>query len=359
MIGPLRHCTLAIDPGTTRTRVWLKGSGLVVDEPSLAAVDMRTGELIAAGALAARMAGRTSEHIRVTRPFSGGGIDDATMGAMVLRTLLGDRLGERIRTVWRRQARPRAAVAVPYGLGPMPRQALLQAFAGAGLRDVEFVEAPLLAAVGSGLPVQHPEAAMVVICGATLTQVAVLSLGGVVAGEVIPVGGDHMDQALYEHLRHCHELMLPHQGLLPLHGALVETAGQRPRGHAEVHGKDVTSGLARSVRLGTEEFEQALREPLAAVVGGIGRLLRGCPPDLVVDIAERGIVLTGGSAVVPGLEALLGEATGMPVHVVEEPELAVIRGLGTLIESSEPPRGPAEDAEEPRTDSELVEGRSC
>ncbi|MDJ0345922.1 rod shape-determining protein [Streptomyces sp. H10-C2] len=339
----LRRCTLAIDLGAARTRVYAKRSGLIIDEPSLVAVDIRNGRLVAVGALAQRMTGRTAEYVRVVRPFSGGTVADVDMGTLMLRQLLG----EKARRAWLRQSKPRIAAAVPFGSGPQARRILCETLEDLGARQVELVHAPLAAAVGSAIPIGQPEGSMIVICGATSTQVAVLSFGGIIAAEVLPVGGNVMDDAVMEHLRLHHALILPHQGLLPLHQVLSEAAAQ-PEASTEVHGKDVSSGLARSLNLDTGGVRQAMRDPLAALVSGIGRVLRRCPPDLVVDIADRGVVLTGGSAVLPGLDTMLGAATGMPVHITKDPALSTVLGLGMMIESAEPV---LDESDEPRVES--------
>ncbi|MCM2423382.1 rod shape-determining protein [Streptomyces sp. RKAG293] len=342
----LRRCTLAIDLGAARTRVYAKRAGLIVDEPSLVAVDIRNGRLVAVGGLAERMAGRTAEYVRVVRPFSGGTVVDVDMGILMLRQLLGDKA----RRAWLRQSKPRIAAAVPFGAGPQARRILSETLTDLGARQVELVHAPLAAAVGSSIPVGQPEGSMIVICGASETQVAVLSFGGIIAGEVLPVGGNAMDDAVLEHLRIHHDLILPHQGLLPLHQVLSEAVAE-PQSNTEVHGKDVSSGLARSLNLETGGVRDAMRDPLSALVSGIGRVLRRCPPDLVVDIADRGIILTGGSAVLPGLDTMLGAATGMPVHITKDPALSTVLGLGMMIESAEATEPAAEEVAEIRPES--------
>lgn len=329
----LRRCTVAVDIGAARTRVYLRGGGVIVDEPSVAAVDVRTGALIAVGKRAETMSGRTPDHIRVARPVAGGAVIDIEMAQRMLRHVLGDKLGRR----WTRmpalrgRAAMRAAVCMPHGSAPVARRAAVETMYGLGSRRVELVDTLISAAVGCGLPVEHPEATMIVVCGAGTTQVAVLSLGSIVAAETVPVGGDAIDHAVIGHLRGRHELMLPSQAVRPLHRML----GAPPAGGAatiEVHGRDVVSGLARSVQVDTDGVRRAMRAPLTTVVDAITSVLRRCAPDLVADLGDRGIMLAGGSAHMPGLDLMLREATDMPVHVAPNPDTVAVRGLGAMIE---------------------------
>jgi rod shape-determining protein MreB len=201
---------------------------------------------------------------------------------------------------------------------------------GLGARRVELVDSLIAAAVGCGLPVEQPEATMIMVSGASTTQIAVLSLGAIVAAETVPVGGDAIDHAVVQHLRNKHELMLPSQSVRPLH-VILAVAGASERS-AVVHGRDVASGLARTVTVDTESVRHAIRTPMATVVDGIGAVLRRCPPDLVADLTDRGIMLAGGGALMPGLDAMLRQATGMPVIIAERPDVCAVRGLGAMME---------------------------
>ncbi|MFF4499671.1 rod shape-determining protein [Streptomyces sp. NPDC001401] len=325
----LRRCHFAVDLGASRTRVYVRGAGLVVDQPSVAAVNTRTGALIAVGEFAERMKGRTPHYIRVVRPVSGGTVVDIEMGQRMLRGLLGDK----IRRALRRKPYLRAAVCTPHEADPLARRAAVETLVGLGARRVELVDTLIAAAVGCGLPVQQPEATMIMACGTATTQVAVLSLGSSVAAERIPVGGEAVDHAIVQHLRHQHELVLPGQSVRPLHIAL-SNMGLTPQGPAstEIRGRDVVTGLARSVQVDTAAVRNAIETPLTAVLDGIGRVLRECPPDLVADLVDRGIMMVGGSALLPGLDQMLREATGMPVHIAEQPDVCAVRGLGYMLE---------------------------
>ncbi|WP_132901725.1 MULTISPECIES: rod shape-determining protein [unclassified Streptomyces] len=325
----LRRCHVAVDLGAARTRVYVKGPGLVVDEPSVAAVNTRTGSLIAVGALAEQMTGRTPDYIRVARPVSGGTVVDIEMAQRMLRHLLGEKLRRQLR----RKPWLRAAACTPHDSDPLARRATVETLVGLGARRVELVDTLVAAAVGSGLPVEQPTATMIMVCGAATTQIAVLSLGSIVTAVRLPVGGDAIDHAVIQHLRQHHELMLPSQSVRPLQLALSGT-GLTARGPAvtEIHGRDVATGLARSVEVDTAAIRQAIHRPLTAVLDGVGKVLRDCPPDLVADLADCGIMMVGGSALMPGLDQMLRDATGVPVHIAEQPDTCAIRGLGAMLE---------------------------
>ncbi|CAM5367380.1 rod shape-determining protein [Streptomyces spiroverticillatus] len=325
----LRRCHVAVDLGAARTRVFVKGLGLVVDEPSCAAVNTRTGALIAVGAFAEQMTGRTPDYIRVARPVSGGTVVDIEMAQRMLRSLLGDKLRRQLR----RKPGLRAAACTPHDADPLAQRAAVETLVGIGARRVELVDTLIAAAVGCGLPVEQPSATMIMVCGAATTQVAVLSLGSIVAAERIPVGGNAIDHAVVQHLRQAHELMLPSQSVRPLQLAL-RSSGLAAGGpvSTEIHGRDVATGLARSVHVDTAAVQRAIHTPLTAVLDGIGKILRTCPPDLVADLGESGIMMVGGSALLPGLDQMLRDATGMPVRIAERPDVCAVLGLGAMLE---------------------------
>jgi rod shape-determining protein MreB len=325
----LRRCHIAVDLGAARTRVFVKGVGLVVDEPSCAAVNTRTGALIAVGTLAEQMTGRTPEYIRVARPVTGGTVVDIEMAQRMLRHLIGDKLRRQLR----RKARLRAAAATPHDSDPLARRATIETLVGLGARKVELVDTLIAAAVGCGLPVEQPSATMIMVCGAATTQVAVLSMGAIVTALRIPVGGNAIDHAVIQHLRHQHELMLPSQSVRPLQLALRGNGiTEQGPSSTEIHGRDVATGAARSVMVETAAVRQAIYTPLTNVLDGIGKVLRDCPPDLVADLAESGIMMVGGSALLPGLDQMLHDATGMPVVIADRPDICTVLGLGAMLE---------------------------
>ncbi|MCX4726786.1 rod shape-determining protein [Streptomyces sp. NPDC090052] len=328
-LDQLRRCQVAVDLGAARTRVFVKGMGLVVDEPSVVAVNSRTDALIAVGTFAEQMTGRTPGYIRVARPVSGGTVVDIDLARRMLAHLLGDKLRRRLR----RTPMLRAAACTPHESDPLAQRATVETLIGLGARRVELVDTLIAAAVGCGLPVEQPTATMIMVCGAATTQIAVLSLGSIVTAERIPVGGEAIDRAVVQHLRQHHELLLPSQSVRPLQLALsgngLSLDGPE---FTEIHGRDVATGLARSVRVDTAAVREAIHTPLTAVLDGIGRVLRDCPPDLVADLSDRGIMMVGGSAQLPGLEQMLRNATGMPVHIAERPDVCSVLGLGAMLE---------------------------
>lgn len=326
-LDQLRRCTVAVDLGAARTRVHVRQSGLVVDEPSVVAVNTFSGALIAVGTGAERMAGRTPAHIRVVRPVTGGMVVDIEMAQRMLRAMVG----EKVRRAWRRRPMLRAAVCVPHNADPLARRAAVETLAGVGARRVELVDAPTAAGVGCGLPVEQPEATMILVCGATTTQVAVLALGSIVSAVTVPMGGDTIHNALVQHLRNHHELMLPSQAVRPLHLALNRAAAG-DSAPTEVHGRNVVTGLARTVRVDPQDVRNAVQAPVSVLVDAIRTVLHNCPPDLVADLAERGMTLTGGTALLPGLEERLRASTGMHVHIAEDPAGCAVRGLAAMIE---------------------------
>lgn len=254
----LRRCHFGVDLGAARTRVYVKGAGLVVDQPSVAAVNTRTGGLIAVGEFAEKMTGRTPDYIRVVRPVASGTVVDIDMAQRMLRQLLGDK----VRRTLRRKPVLRAVACTPHGADPLAQRATIETLVGLGARRVELVDTLIAAAVGCGLPVEQPEATMIMVCGAGATELAVLSLGSVVNAVRIPVGGEAIDHAIVQHLRLRHELTLPSQSVRPLQLALSGN-GLTPHGPAstEIHGLDVATGLARSVQVDTAAVRDAIQTP--------------------------------------------------------------------------------------------------
>jgi rod shape-determining protein MreB and related proteins len=336
-LDQLRRCSVAVDLGSARTRVHIKQAGLVVDEPSAVAVNTSSGALIAVGTHAERMDGRTPGHIRVVRPVCNGTVIDIEMAQRMLRALVGST----VRRAWRRRgAMQRAAVTIPHSADPLARSAAVETLTGVGAKQVELVDTPTAAGVGCGLPVEQPEATMILVCGATTTQIAVLSLGSVVSATTVAMGGDTIHHAVVQHLRNNHELILPSQAVRPLHLALTGAAENAQA--TEVWGRDVATGMARTVIIDPDDVRAAIEAPLIGLSDAIRGVLHNCPPDLVADLADRGMVLTGGSALLPGLDERLRTGTGMPVHIAEHPALSAVNGLAAMVEGKVRPLGAAE-----------------
>lgn len=323
----LRRCTVAVDLGATRTRIHIKQAGLVVDEPSIVAVNVRSGALIAVGTPAERMSGRTPAHIKVIRPISHGTVVDIIMAQRMLRAMVGEKT---VRS-WRLNPRLRAAVCVPHEADPLAQRAAIETMTGLGARRVLLVDTLIAAGVGCGLPVEQPEATLIVVCGAAATQVAVLSLGSIVAAAKVPVGGETIEQAIIQHLRNHHELTLPSQAVRALRLDVAASGLSSPL-KTIVHGRDVVTGLGRTVQVNPDEVRTAMESPLTGLVDAIRSVLHRCPPDLVADLADRGVMLAGGSALLPGLDERLRQATSMPVRVADNPATGPVDGLAALIE---------------------------
>ncbi|MCP3820666.1 rod shape-determining protein [Streptomyces sp. A3M-1-3] len=323
----LQRCSVAVDLAADRTRVYLRNHGLVADEPSVVAVDQECGTVVAVGTKAEQMAGRSPAHIAVVRPILGGMVVDVELARSLLRHVVGPKL----RRAWQRAPLTRAAVCLPYGSPPVACRSAVETLSGTGIRRVELVDTLLATAVGCGLPVERPEAAMVVVAGSDRTQVAVLSLGAVVASASAPVGSDVIAQSVVEHFRARYGLSVHSQAVRALLHQLSATAYEADPG-IEVSGRDVSNGMPRSVTVDAEAARDATGAPLGAVMDSVFTVLRRCSPDLVVDIADRGIVIAGAVTRLPGLDALLRQAVTVPVHIADDPEECAVRGLGAMID---------------------------
>ncbi|MEV6651873.1 rod shape-determining protein [Streptomyces sp. NPDC051219] len=323
----LQRCSVAVDLAADRTRIYLRKRGLVADEPSLVAVNQECGTVVAVGTRAEQMAGRSPGHIAVIRPILGGMVVDVDLARSLLRHVAGARL----RRVWQRAPLTRAAVCLPYGSPPVACRSAVETLSGAGIRRVELVDSLLATAVGCGLPVERPEAAMIVVAGPDRTQVAVLSLGAVVAWSSAPVGSDVVAQSVVEHFRARYGLSVHSQSVRALLHQLSATSHETdPR--IEVSGRDVSNGTVRSVTVDVAALREATGAPLGAVMDSVFTVLRRCSPDLVVDIEDRGIVLAGAVTRLPGLDVLLRQAVTVPVHIADAPEECAVLGLGAMID---------------------------
>ena len=316
---------LAIDLGTATTQVHLRGLGVVLDEPTLVAVDTRTGRLVAAGSAAHDMLGRTPERVVVLRPLSDGVITDSEVTEQMLRHFVG-----RVRPS--RLVRPRAVVCVPSGVTAVERRALEDAALRCGARSVSVLEEAMAAAIGAGLPVESAKASMVVDMGGGTTDVAVLSLGGVVNARSVRVGGDEVDEAVVRGVKEAHDLLLGERSAEDIKvraGSVWPLAEQLT---VRVRGRDLSTGLPRTVELGSEEVRRMIEPVTAQVVEVVRLVLDVCPPELAGDLLDTGVVLTGGGALLRGWTERLRHELGVPVRVADRAEHAVIRGAGTCVD---------------------------
>ncbi len=320
---------MAVDLGTANTLVYVRRRGVVLDEPSVVALNDTTGEVLAVGHEAKRMVGRTPDNITALRPLKDGVIADFEATEQMLRHF--------IQQVHRRRyfAKPRMVICVPSGITAVEQRAVKEAGYQAGARRVYIVEEPMAAAIGAGLPVHQPTGNMVVDVGGGTTEVAVISLGGIVTSLSIRTAGDELDQAIVTWMKKEHSLMLGERTAEEVKTTLGSAFPSTSEPVAEVRGRDLVSGLPRSVEVGAAQIRQAIEEPLHAIVDAVRVTLDQTPPELAGDIMDRGIVLTGGGALLRGLDERLRHETGMPVHVADDPLVSVALGAGRCVEEFE------------------------
>nr|WP_308207857.1 rod shape-determining protein [Actinomadura madurae] len=321
---------MAVDLGTANTLVYVRGRGIVLNEPSVVAINRNTGRIVAVGIEAKRMIGRTPGNIVAVRPLKDGVIADFDVTERMLRYF--------IQKVHKRRhfAKPRIVVAVPSGITGVEQRAVKEAGYQAGARRVYIIEEPMAAAIGAGLPVYEPTGNMVVDIGGGTTEVAIISLGGIVTSQSVRVGGDELDQAVISFSKKEYSLMLGERTAEEIKMAIGSAyPGGDEEPHAEIRGRDLVSGLPKTVVISAEEVRRAIEEPVNAVVDAVKTTLDKCPPELSGDIMDRGIALTGGGALLKNLDERLREETGMPIHLVDNPLDSVVLGTGKCVEDFE------------------------
>ena len=320
---------MAVDLGTANTLVYVRGRGVLVDEPSVVALNQTTGEVLAVGHEAKRMLGRTPDNITAIRPLKDGVIADFEATEQMLRFF--------IQQVHKRRyfAKPRMVICVPSGITAVETRAVKEAGYQAGARQVYIVEEPMAAAIGAGLPVHLPTGNMIVDVGGGTTEVAVISLGGIVTSLSVRTAGDDLDNAIVQWMKKEHSLLLGERTAEEVKMSLGSAwpAAQEPE--AEIRGRDMVSGLPRTVSVSSADIRHALEEPVTGIVDAVRATLDQTPPELAGDIMDRGIVLTGGGALLTGLDERIRHETGMPVHVAENPLTSVAHGAGRCVEEFE------------------------
>jgi rod shape-determining protein MreB len=320
---------MAVDLGTANTLVYVRGRGIVLNEPSVVAINTHTGKIVAVGIEAKRMIGRTPGNIVAVRPLKDGVIADFDVTERMLRYF--------IQKVHKRRhfAKPRIVVAVPSGITGVEQRAVKEAGYQAGARRVYIIEEPMAAAIGAGLPVHEPTGNMVVDIGGGTTEVAIISLGGIVTSQSIRVGGDELDQAIISYAKKEYSLMLGERTSEEIKMAIGSAYPFDDEPHAEIRGRDLVSGLPKTVVISAEEIRRAIEEPVNTVVDAVKTTLDKCPPELSGDIMDRGIALTGGGALLKNIDERLREETGMPIHMVDNPLDSVVLGSGKCVEDFE------------------------
>jgi rod shape-determining protein MreB and related proteins len=319
---------IAIDLGTANTVVYVRGEGIVLFEPSVIAVDKGSGKVLAVGAEAKRMIGRTPASISATRPLRHGVIADFDVTEQMLRHFMRRAIGGRF-------VHPRVIVCVPSGLTALERDAVEEAAGAAGARAVYPIEEPMAAAIGAGLPIAEPIASTVVDIGGGTTEVAVISLGSMVVWRSLPVGGYEMDDAIVSHVRRQHGLEIGEGRAEQLKIEIGSAWAHSDDREAETNGRDLRTGRLRRVLVSAQEARQALETPVMQVIEAVRETLEQTPPELSADISERGIVLAGGGVLLRGFPERLQAETGLPVHVVEEPLTCVALGAGRCLDELE------------------------
>jgi len=317
---------MAVDLGTANTLVYVRGKGILLDEPSVVALNSSTGEILAVGHEAKRMIGRTPDNITAIRPLQDGVIADFDSTEQMLRFF--------IQQVHRRRyfAKPRLVICVPSGITAVEQRAVKEAGYQAGARRVYIIEEPMAAAIGASLPVHEATGNMVVDVGGGTTEVAVISLGGIVSSLSVRTAGNDIDQAILTWIKKEHSLMLGERTAEEVKMTLGTAFPLTKEPEAEVRGRDMVSGLPKTVVVSSSEIRHAIEEPLHDIVDAVRVTLDQTPPELAGDIMDRGLVLTGGGALLRGLDERLRHETGMPVHVAEEPLHSVALGAGKCVE---------------------------
>jgi len=315
---------IAIDLGTANTLIWLKGKGIVVNEPSIVTRSVHDDKIVAVGNEAKAMLGRTHRDLETIRPLQDGVIADFRMTDGMLQGF--------IRKInLNRMSRPRMVICVPSGVTEVERRAVKDSGARANAREVYLIEEPVAAAIGIGLDISQPIGNIIVDVGGGTTEIAVISLNGVVTKETIRIAGDEMDEAILQWFRNEHKLEIG-LGMSESIKMSVGSAMQMTTETISVKGRDLVSGIPKTIEVSSDEIRQALKDPVNAIVEAVKRCLEQTPPELAADILERGIILTGGGSLLKGIDQIIRERTNVPVNVAEDPLLSVVKGTGMVLE---------------------------
>jgi rod shape-determining protein MreB len=316
---------LAIDLGTANTLVYVRGHGIVTSEPSVVAIDTQTGDVHAVGAEAKRMIGRTPATIKAIRPLRHGVIADFEVTEQMLRYFLR-------KVEQRRMGRPRLVMCAPSGVTEVEQRAVIEASLAAGAREVTMIEEPIAAAIGAGIAIEEPVGNMVVDVGGGTSEVAVISLGGIVISQSLRIGGYELDEAISAYVRKQHGLAIGERTAEDIKLEIGSAGPIEQELTMEVRGRELVTGLPRTILLTSEEIRDALSDPVQAIVDAVKETLEGTPPELAADVSERGIVLAGGGSLLQGFRERLRAETGMPVEHAESPLTCVAIGSGMALE---------------------------
>ncbi|MBI3986015.1 MAG: rod shape-determining protein [Lentisphaerae bacterium] len=317
---------IGIDLGTANSLVYVKDRGIVLREPSVVAIVSGTSRVLAVGEEAKRMLGRTPGNITAIRPMKDGVIADFEITEAMLRYFIG-----KVHTN-RMVVRPRIVISVPSGITEVEKRAVKDSATHAGAREVYLIEEPMAAAIGVGLPVHEPAGNMIVDIGGGTTEVAIISLAGIVFSNSRRVAGDEMDAAIIQYMKRVYNLMIGERTAEQVKISIGSAYPLEQETSMEVKGRDLVAGLPKTMTLTSEEVREALQEPVSTIVEAVRFTLERCPPELSADLVDRGIVLAGGGALLRGIDKLLAEQTGLPVHVADDPLSAVAEGTGMVLQ---------------------------
>lgn len=318
---------IGIDLGTASVLIFMRRKGVILCEPSVVAVEQGTGNILAVGEQARRMIGRTPGNIIAMRPMKDGVIADYSVTAAMLKYFINRACGQK------RFVKPDIVICVPSGGTSVERRAVLEAAMQAGARRAFLIEEPVAAAIGAGLDIMEPTGNMVVDIGGGTSDVAVLSLGGIVVSASLRVGGDNFDEAIIRYVRKRHNLMIGERTAEEIKIEIGTAYPSKCEGTLEVKGRDLVTGLPRTITITSEETYEALSEPIWSIIDCVRGVLEKTPPELAADIIDRGMVMTGGGSLLKGFDILFQEQTGIPVHMAEEPMLCVALGTGKVLEN--------------------------
>ena len=318
---------VAIDLGTANTLVFVKGEGIVLNEPSVVAVDQSTGKIFAVGTEAKAMLGKTPDHIAAIRPMKDGVIADFEITEKMLRVFIRRSQKKKL------FIRPRIVVAVPSGITEVERRAVRDSAEHAGAREVFLLAEPIAAAIGVGLPVDKPAGNMVIDIGGGTTEIAVIALDGIVANSSIRVAGDEMDEAIVQHVKKTYNMLIGEQTAEMIKMRIGTAWPPETELELEVKGRDLVAGIPKTLKLSSSEIREALSEPISQIVEALKHALEQTPPELAADIVDRGIVMTGGGSLLKGLDTLFKEQTNLPINVVDDPLLCVVLGAGKVLDN--------------------------
>jgi rod shape-determining protein MreB len=324
---------IGIDLGTANCLVFVREKGIVLNEPSVVAISETNKEILAVGSDAKRMLGRTPGNIKAIRPMRDGVIADFDITEQMLRYFIKKAMTHVPKR--RRLFHPNVLIAVPSGITEVETRAVKDSAQRAGAGDIYLIEEPMAAAIGVGLPVSEPTGSMIVDIGGGTTEVAVISLSGIVESRSIRVAGDEMDAAASQHMKRVYNLMIGERTAEEIKLKIGSAYPVEEDSFMEVKGRDLISGLPKTIKVSSSEIRTALQEPITNIVEAVRMTLERCPPELAADLIDKGIMLAGGGALLRGLDRLLSEETGLPVFVADDPLKAVANGTGVVLQEIE------------------------